>query len=75
MKTAIELRGHTYFRLEQAPEHRKTLLRSRSFGNPVESWFELSEALASHATRASEKLRNENRVAKMLHVFFHTEFI
>ncbi len=72
MKTAMELRGHTYFRLEQAPEQRKTLLRSRSFGKPVESWHELSEALASHATRASEKLRNENLVAKMLHVFFHT---
>ena len=72
MKTAMELRGHTYFRLEQAPEQRKTLLRSRSFGKPVESWHELSEAIASHATRASEKLRNENLVAKMLHVFFHT---
>ena len=72
MKTAMELRGHTYFRLEQSPEQRKTLLRSRSFAKPVESWQELSEAIASHATRASEKLRNEELVAKVLHVFFHT---
>ena len=72
MKTAMELRGHAHFRLEQTPEQRKTLLRSRSFAKPVESWQELSEAIASHATRASEKLRNEDIVAKVLHVFFHT---
>ena len=72
MKTVMELQGHTHFRLEQSPEQRKTLLRSRSFGSPVESWRELSEAIASHATRASEKLRNEGLVAKVLRVFFHT---
>jgi DNA polymerase V len=72
MKTAMELRGHIYFRLEQTPEQRKTLLRSRSFAKPVESWQELSEAIASHATRAAEKLRNEELVARVLHVFFHT---
>jgi len=72
MKTAMELRGHTHFRLEQTPEQRKTLLRSRSFAKPIESWQEMSEAIASHATRAAEKLRNEDLVAKVLHVFFHT---
>ena len=72
MKTVMELRGHIFFRLEQSPKQRKTLLRSRSFGKPVESWHELSEAIASHATRAAEKLRNENLVARVLHVFFHT---
>ena len=48
-----------YFHFEQTPDQRKTLLRSRSFGKPVETWQELSEAIASHATRAAEKLRNE----------------
>ena len=72
MKTAMELRGCTHFRLEQTPEQRKTLLRSRSFANPVTTWQELSEAIASHATRAAEKLRNEELVAKVLKVFFHT---
>jgi len=72
MKTVMELQGHTYFRLEQSPEQRKTLLRSRSFGSPVSTWQELSEAIASHATRAAEKLRNEKLVAKVLRVFFHT---
>ncbi|MDP6541723.1 MAG: Y-family DNA polymerase [Phycisphaerales bacterium] len=72
MKTAMELRGCTYFRLEQTPEQRKTLLRSRSFANPVTTWQELSEAIASHSTRAAEKLRNEGLVAKVLKVFFHT---
>ena len=72
MKTAMELRGCTYFRLEQSPEQRKTLLRSRSFAKPVTTWHELSESIASHATRAAEKLRNEELVAKVLKVFFHT---
>jgi DNA polymerase V len=72
MKTAMELRGRTHFRLEQSPEQRKTLLRSRSFSKSVTTWHELSESIASHATRAAEKLRNEDLVAKVLKVFFHT---
>jgi DNA polymerase V len=32
----------------------------------------MSEAIASHATRAAEKLRNEGLVAQVLRVFFHT---
>ena len=72
MKTAMELRGRTQFRLEQSPEQRKTLLRSRSFSKSVTTWHELSESIASHATRAAEKLRNEDLVAKVLKVFFHT---
>ena len=72
MKTAMELRGSTYFRLGQTPDQRKTLLRSRSFAKPVTTWQEVSEAIASHATRAAEKLRNEELVASVLKVFFHT---
>ena len=72
MKTVMELQGHTHFQLEQSPEQRKTLLRSRSFAKPVTSWQELSEAISSHATRAAEKLRNEELVVKSLRVFFHT---
>jgi len=72
MKTAMELRGHAHFRLEQSPEQRKTLLRSRSFSKSVTTWHELSESIASHATRAAEKLRNEDLVAGVLKVFFHT---
>jgi len=72
MKTAMELRGCTYFRLEQTPDQRKTLLRSRSFAKPVTVWQELSESIASHATRAAEKLRKEELIASVLKVFFHT---
>ncbi len=72
MKTVMELRGEQCFRFEQSPNRRKTLLRSSSFGSPVESWQELSEAIASHVTSASETLRSENLVAKSLRVFFNT---
>lgn len=72
MKTAMELRGHRFFGLEQTPEQRKTLLRSRSFGSAVTTWQDMSDAIASHATRAAEKLRQEELVAKHLRVFMHT---
>jgi DNA polymerase V len=72
MKTAMELRGCRYFGLDQSPQQRKTLLRSRSFGGHVTTWQGMSEAIASHATRAAEKLRNEGLVAQVLRVFFHT---
>lgn len=72
MKTAMELHGQKHFAFEQSPEQRKTLLRSRSFANPVTSWQELSEAIASHVTSAAEKLRNESLVSKVLRIFFHT---
>ncbi len=72
MKTAMELRGHRFFSLEQTPEQRKTILRSCSFGSAVTSWQDMSDAIASHATRAAEKLRQEELVAKHLRVFMHT---
>jgi len=72
MKTAMELRGCRHFGFEQSPQQRKTLLRSRSFGWYVTTWQEMSEAIASHATRAAEKLRNEGLVAQVLRIFFHT---
>ncbi len=72
MKTALELRGCRFYALEQSPEQRKTLLRSRSFGTAVTKWKDMSDAIASHATRAAEKLREEGLVATVLRVFMHT---
>jgi len=72
LRTVLELRGRRCFYLEQSPEQRKTMVRSRSFGEPVLQWQEMSEAIATHVTRAAEKLRNEGLVARILRVFIHT---
>jgi DNA polymerase V len=57
LRTAWELRGRSCLDLELVRPDRKTLVRSRSFGERVESKENLRQALAKHAQRAAEKLR------------------
>ena len=72
MRTALELRGVPCQEIETVPEPRRTLVRSRSFGEMVTRWNDLSEALATHATRAAEKLRAEGGRAGRVSVFLNT---
>jgi len=72
MQTAMELAGVRCHELEAAPAPRRTLVRSRSFGEAVKRWDEMYQAIASHATRAAEKLRLEGGVAGRLSVFIQT---
>jgi DNA polymerase V len=72
MNTALELRGIPCQELEQDAPLRQTLVRSRSFGRMITEWSDMSEAVASHAIRAAEKLRAEGAVAGHLSVFLHT---
>jgi len=71
-RTALELGGLPCIGMEEAPPPAKSIVRSRSFGRPVERREELEEAVATHATRAAEKLRLHRRVAGMLSVFVAT---
>jgi len=73
LRTAWELRGRSCLDLELVRSDRKTLVRSRSFGERVESKTNLREALAKHAQRAAEKLREEGLVAKGIKVFITTK--
>jgi DNA polymerase V len=73
LRTAWELRGKSCLDLELVRPDRKTLVRSRSFGQRVETKADLSEALAKHAQRAAEKLREEGLVAKGIKVFVSTK--
>ena len=73
LRTAWELRGRSCLDLELVRADRKTLVRSRSFGERVESKRDLRQALAKHAQRAAEKLREEGLVAKGLKVFITTK--
>ena len=59
-------------RVEEVEAKRKNICCSRSFGRPVETLEELCEAVATHMTRAGEKLRTQGLAASAIHVFMHT---
>jgi len=67
-----ELRGTSCLPLELCPLPPRSLTVSRSFGSPVETLWELREAVALYATRAGEKLRRRALVADAIVVFLAT---
>jgi DNA polymerase V len=73
LRTAWELRGRSCLDLQLVRPDRKTLVRSRSFGRRVETKRALRQALATHAQRAAEKLRDEGLVARGIEVFITTK--
>ena len=73
LRTAMELRGVPCLPLDQAPAARQTLVKSRSFGEPVAELGPLSQAVATHAARAAEKLRREGLVAGRIAAFVTTK--
>ena len=64
-----ELRGRRCLTLETTPPPRKSVIRSRSFGQAIYNAKAVREAVATHASRAAEKLRAAERVAGHLQVF------
>ena len=71
-RVVYELRGISCLPLELLEPTRKGIAVTRSFGNPVTSWSEMREAIASYATRAAEKMRRYKVAAENLFVFMHT---
>jgi DNA polymerase V len=71
-RTHAELRGALCFTFAVAPQTRKSLAVTRSFGRPVLTWSEMQQAIASYATRAAEKLRRLGLVANAMQVFVRT---
>ena len=71
-KTAMELRGIPCIDLETTNSKRKSCVVSRSFGQKVESFQELKEAIAGYSLNASEKIRSESLVTKSITVFIRT---
>ncbi|MDP7386254.1 MAG: DUF4113 domain-containing protein, partial [Nitrospinota bacterium] len=67
-----ELRGVPCLSIEDAPPAKKEICVSRSFRKRVDAMEKLSQAAASYATRAAEKLRREGSRAGGLSVFIHT---
>lgn len=72
LRTALELQGIVCLRLEPELRPRKGIISSRSFGRPVSDIKEMKEAVSQYASRASEKLREQNSIAATVSVYITT---
>ena len=71
-RTSMELRGIPCIDLETTTSRRKSCVVSRSFGQRVEKYQELKEAVAKYCLNASEKIRSESLITKSITVFIRT---
>ncbi len=71
-RTIRELRGEACFALEEGTGAKQQLVVSRSFGARVTQLAQMQQAVTKYATRAGEKLRQENRLAKVVTVFIRS---
>jgi len=71
-KTILELRAYSCIGLDEAPQSKKSIVTSKSFGKQVSDLNELSEAVSTYVTRSAEKLRAQRSVAGHLMVFLST---
>jgi nucleotidyltransferase/DNA polymerase involved in DNA repair len=67
-----ELRGVVCQPLELTPKPKKHLSVAHTFGRPIEKEEELSEALCHYLAKATEKLRQQQSVARFVSIFIHT---
>jgi len=72
LHTLLELRGTPCLDLEDVASARKSVVASRSFGQAVTTIEDMREALASHASRAAQRLRAERLVASGVTVWVQT---
>ncbi len=72
LKTALELRSIPCFPLEEEISKRQSIVCSRSFSEKVTDRAVLEEAIAAFASRAAEKLREQESRAAFLSVFIRT---
>ncbi len=71
-RTVKELNGISCIELDGSGTHRQQIMVSRSFGQEVSNFDDLSESVAYFALTAAEKLRKDGSVATSLCVFIHT---
>lgn len=68
-RMVYELRGTPCHPLELTTPDKKSIMASRSFGNPVTNADDLANAVASYAARAGEKLRRQHLACSKVVVF------
>lgn len=72
LRTWQELHGEPSIDLELEAPPSKQIVRSRSFGRPMTQQEELAQSIAMHASRAAEKLRQQQLAAGVIGVFIRT---
>jgi DNA polymerase V len=72
LRTVMELRGTPCLSLETVRADKKGIGCSRSFGKMVTSLSQLKEAISTFTARAAEKLRAQNDVAGVIHIYIMT---
>ena len=72
LKMVKELRGEVCFSLMNKPSTKKSIMTSRTFGNEINSFNELAQAISTYASRCAEKLRKEGTCAKTIHIMIFT---
>lgn len=68
-RTVMELQGQACIELERAPEARKQIVASRSFGEKITQLDDLNEALAKYVQDAVQRLRKQQALCATLIVF------
>lgn len=72
-KIITELRGTACVNMEDAPVAKKQITSSRSFGKPISEVADLRDALSHFVTNAALKLRQQQSVASVIHVYMMTD--
>ncbi|GBD55729.1 Y-family DNA polymerase [Gluconobacter wancherniae] len=71
-RVQAELRGQSCLPLLDVSGQRKSIASTRTFGRLLTEWHEIREAIAHYASRAAEKLREDNLEAAHLSVLIQT---
>ena len=69
MRLIRELKGFKSHSMQAPRTEKKMIATTRMFGREVTDWQEIEEALATYATRATEKLRRQHSAARGVSVF------
>ncbi|HDR2357153.1 TPA: Y-family DNA polymerase [Enterobacter roggenkampii] len=71
-RTVRELNGEACISLEEAPPAKQQIVCSRSFGERINTYESLRQAICQYAERAAEKLRGEKQFCRHISVFIKT---
>ncbi|NUF50097.1 Y-family DNA polymerase [Gilliamella sp. ESL0250] len=71
-RTVLELQGTSCIELDDLSFPKKNIMISRSFGKLTSELFDLQEAIRINASRAAEKLRQQQSVTNAVLVFLKT---
>lgn len=72
LRLVNELQGNACLKLEESLEPRKSILSSRSFGEPIYALSDLQEAITSHVLSTTATLRKEGSMASRIVIFIRT---